>query len=207
MSMPWTYLILPSRAVRSEDSVREKRRGLIREPAISASRPPPFRRLLRDYRWFRETRAFRFAERHTRLRWVPTLTSLILVGSFALAIVQTFANPAATLAGYAMSLVLVDAGITVCAGLFATAGRLAWKEDRDASYLSLAIGFGAIPVWGLVEVLCVNDTLGSLGESTVCAWSPIAFWFLGAWLFLVPTTVAVLDLLRYAARRREGPGG
>ena len=125
---------------------------------------------------------------------IATFVSLL-----ALSGVLTFANPSAKVYGYAISLVLIDVGMVFIAALFVIAGRPLWKEERDSTYLALALGFSGIPVWGLLEVFCLNPVLFSLFPS-LCDARPGAVWVLALWFVAVPAASIVLEFWRFVRR-------
>jgi len=85
------------------------------------------------------------------------------------------------------------------AALFVIAGRPLWKEERDSTYLALALGFSGIPVWGLLEVFCLNPVLFSLFPS-LCDARPGAVWVLALWFVAVPAASIVLEFWRFVRR-------
>src|SRR5207253_1395031 len=83
--------------------------------------------------------------------------------------------PSAKVYGYALSLVVIDVGMVFIAVLFVIAGRPLWREDHDATYLALALGFSGIPVWGFFEIFCLNGVLFVLFPS-ICDARPSVGW-------------------------------
>jgi len=152
------------------------------------------------YMWDRQKRRMDFYDRHPRLGTVPYLIIGTLVLVLALSTGLSFANPSAKVYGYAVSLVIIDVGMVFIAGLFVLAGRSLWREDRDSTYLALALGFSGIPVWGLLEAVCLNGTVFTL-LPTLCNARPSAGWLLGVWFLAVPTVSIVLGFRRFLRDR------
>ena len=112
-------------------------------------------------------------------------------------------EPTAKVYGYATSLVVIDVGMVFIAALFVIAGRPLWREERDSTYLALALGFSGIPVWGLLEVFCLNGVLFSL-IPTLCDVRPGASWLLGLWFVAVPAVSVLLSFRRFLLRGSLG---
>jgi hypothetical protein len=137
-----------------------------------------------------------FYDRHVKLRPVPFLIVGALVAVLSLSITLAFVNPSAKMYGYAASLVVIDAGMVLIAVLFVLAGRPLWKEDRESTYLALAIAFAAIPVWGLLEILCVNGILmASIPD--FCNFRSTAGWILVTWFVAVPIVSTLREFRRF----------
>src|SRR5207237_1974047 len=147
----------------------------------------------------RQVRRIDFCERHPRLSPIPYMIIATLVGVLALSGGLSFANPSAKVYGYAISLVLIDVGMVFIAALFVVAGRPLWREDRDSTYLALALGFSGIPVWGLLEVFCLNPVLFSLFPS-LCDARPGAVWVLVLWFVAVPAASILLEFWCFVRR-------
>ena len=152
--------------------------------------------------WDRQVRRIDFFERHPKLSPIPYLIIATFVSLLALSGVLTFANPSAKVYGYAISLVLIDVGMVFIAALFVIAGRPLWKEERDSTYLALALGFSGIPVWGLLEVFCLNPVLFSVFPS-LCDARPGAVWVLVLWFVAVPAASILLEFWRFVRRGRR----
>ena len=146
--------------------------------------------------WDRQVRRIDFFDRHPRLSPIPYMIIATLVGVLALSGGLSFANPSAKVYGYAISLVLIDVGMVFIAALFVVAGRPLWREDRDSTYLALALAFSGIPVWGLLEVFCLNGVLFSLIPS-LCDARPGAGWVLALWFIAVPASSILLGFWRF----------
>ncbi len=163
------------------------------------------RTLWSQFLWDRETRILAFYDRHERLRPIPYLVVGALVIVLSLSVAVAFANPSAKLYGYAVSLVVVDLGMVGIAALFVIAGRPLWREDRDSMYLALAIGFAGIPVWGLLEILCLGGIFATT-IPTLCDARPAVGWIAGLWFVTVPSVSFLLGLRRFVLRVRQRPG-
>lgn len=155
--------------------------------------------------WDRETRRLAFYDRHAELRPLPYLIPGALVVVLSLSVAVAFANPSAKLYGYAVSLVVIDLGMVMIAAFFVIAGRPMWREDRDSTYLALAIGFAGIPVWGLFEILCLGGIFAAT-IPTLCDARPITGWMAGLWFVTVPAVSFLLEFRRFLLRDRSTAG-
>jgi len=158
-----------------------------------------------QFLWDRETRRLAFYDRHEGLRPIPYLIQGALVVALSLSVTVAFSNPSAKLYGYAASLVVIDLGMVAIAALFVIAGRPMWQEDRDSTYLALAIGFAGIPVWGLLEILCLGGALAT-SIPMLCDARPITGWIAGLWFATVPGVSFLLGFRRFLLQARRSPG-
>ncbi len=115
------------------------------------------------------------------------------VGVSVVAIGLNFGNPLARVSGYLLGLVIVDVGMTAVAVLSWIIGRKLWREDADPRYLAVAIGFAGLPVWGVLQTLCVSFMLPDLSLSQVCALVPELSWVPVLWLVLLPVGSLLVD--------------
>ncbi|HEY7589193.1 MAG TPA: hypothetical protein VIB49_10680 [Thermoplasmata archaeon] len=180
-----------------------KTAGVFRVP-IPLARRRTLRKKWSDYAWYRDTQRFHFDGRHPRLRWFPYAILLSFVTVTGIALVFNFANPLEGISGYLLSLVLVDFGMAFVAVLAWILGRRLWAEDRDARYLAAAIGFAGLPVWGVLQTLCITFVIPELSLSEVCALAPDFSWLAALWLMAVPGTAILLDFRKHLRGDIEG---
>jgi hypothetical protein len=140
-----------------------------------------------------------FYDRHARLRPIPFLIIGTLACVLALSSGVSFANPSAKVYGYTAGLVVIDVGMVFIAALFVTAGRPLWREDRDPTYLALALAFSGIPVWGLLEVVCLHGMLLALIPG-VCDVRPSAGWLVALWFVSLPGVSILLEFRKFLMR-------
>ena len=161
----------------------------------------PRRRTLRqrwsDYAWFREGTRFQFDERHPDLKWFPWIIVFAFVGVSALVVGFNFGNPLAKVSGYLLGLVCVDFGMTAVAVLAWIIGRPLWREDADPRYLATAIGFAGLPVWGVLQTLCLVFIIPELSLSVACVVIPNLSWLPILWLIVLPVGSMAMDFLGY----------
>ncbi len=115
----------------------------------------------------------------------------------AIALGFTFGNPLAQVSGYLLGLVMVDFGMTAVAVLAWMIGKPLWREVADPRYLAIAIGFAGLPVWGVLDTVCVVSIIPEFSRSVVCAVTPDLSWVPVLWLLALPVASVFYDFLVY----------
>jgi len=205
LSIARAYLMVVSRAVATRPTGAGPGMEISRGSVSAAVGRGGFRRSKwASYRWEVQKRRLDFYERHPKLEIVPYLIIGTLVLVLALSGGLAFANPSAKVYGYALSLVVIDVGMVFIAVLFVIAGRPLWREDHDATYLAMALGFSGIPVWGFFEIFCLNGVLFVLFPS-ICDARPSVGWVAFVWFVAVPAVSILFDFRRYLLDRSKHP--
>ncbi len=155
-----------------------------------------------DYAWFRDSSRYHFDERHPELRWFPWLIAFSFVSVTAIALGFNFGNPLAQVSGYLLGLVMVDFGMTAVAVMAWIIGKPLWREDADPRYLATAIGFAGLPVWGVLDTICVVSVIPEFSQSVVCAVVPDLSWIAVLWLIILPVSAVLYDFLVYLRNAR-----
>jgi hypothetical protein len=150
-----------------------------------------------DYAWYRDTHRLHFDDRHPRLRWFPWIIALSFASVTMVALALNFTNPLTQVSGYLMGLVIVDFGMAAVAVLAWIIGRPLWREDADPRYLAAAIGFAGLPVWGVLQTLCITFILPPLSLSQVCVVAPDMAWVAVLWLAALPMGSILLDFVAF----------
>ena len=159
-----------------------------------------------DYAWFRSTRRLDFDDRHPDLRWFPTIIALAFVTVTGVAVGLNYMRPGSGLGGYLQSLVAIDFGMAAVAALSWILGRALWREDHDHRYLWAAIGFAALPVWGVLETLCVTFMIPAFSTHEACMIIPDSSWIAILVLFVVPFVAVLVDFRGYLIGKRREAG-
>lgn len=126
------------------------------------------------------------------------------VGVAAVALGFNFGNPLAQVSGYLLGLVSVDFGMTAVAVLAWIMGKPLWREDADPRYLAVAIGFAGLPVWGVLQTLCLTFLIPELSVSVACTAVPNLSWLPILWLVALPVGSLFLDFVVYLRSHRQG---
>lgn len=168
------------------------------------ARRKSFRESWRAYAFYRDTQRYEFDLRHARLRWFPALIAFTMVGTTGLALVLNAAALSPGVNTYLLALLVADTGMAFVEGMAVLIGRRLWKEDRDARYLGVAVGFAAMPAWGGLEALCVSYFIPALSTHAVCKATGGVLVFAFVWLIGVPVLVTLLDYRAYSAARSPG---
>ena len=155
----------------------------------------------RAYAFYRDTRRYEFDQRHPRLRWFPAIIAITMVATTGIALVLSAAVLSPGMNTYLFALVVADAGMVAIESMAVLIGRRLWKEDRDARYLGIAVGFAALPVWGGLEALCVSYLIPALSLHAVCLSTAGFLGFAFSWLIGVPVAVTLVDFRHYRGRR------
>ncbi len=134
-----------------------------------------------------------FDDRHPEYRWFPWLIMFAFVGVTVTALAVNFSNPLTQISGYLLGLVTVDFGMATVATLAWLMGRLLWREDADPRYLAAAIGFAGLPVWGVLETVCITGLIPPFSESEACLLIPNLSWVAVLWLAAVPVASILID--------------
>jgi len=171
---------------------------------LAVPRRKSFREKWRAYAFYRDTRRYEFDLRHARLRWSPVLIAIAMVGTTGLALVLNAAVLSPGVNTYLLALLVADTGMALVEGMAVLIGRRLWKEDRDARYLGIAVGFAAMPAWGGLEALCVSYFVPALSTHAVCQATGGVLVFAFAWLIGVPVLVTLLDYRGYRGAKGTG---
>jgi hypothetical protein len=167
----------------------------------------PRRKTLREkwraYTWSRESRTLAFDGRHPQLRWFPTFIAISFVAVTGVALGVNYMRPGAGLGGFLLSLVTIDFGMAAVAVLSWILGRKLWREEHDPRYLAAAIGFAALPVWGVLDSLCISFVMPALSLNDVCTAIPGAAWLAILVLIVVPLAAILIDFRWYLAEQRH----
>ncbi len=119
----------------------------------------------------------------------------VAVTGIALAV--NFMNPAAGLGGVLLSLVSIDFGMAAVAVMAWILGRKLWREQHDPRYLGAAIGFASLPVWGVLDSLCVSFVIPAFSFNGVCTLIPGLSWIAVLVLIVVPLSTILMDFRWY----------
>ncbi len=128
---------------------------------------------------------------------------LAFVSVAAIAMGFNFGNPLAQVSGYLLALVCIDFGMAAVAVLAWIMGRQLWREDDDPRYLAAAIGFAGLPVWGVLQTVCVTFVIPELSLSEACFVIPGLSWLPVLWLVALPVGSIVVDFGLFLRRRTE----
>lgn len=160
----------------------------------------------RDYAYSRDSHTLAFDDRHPRLRWFPMIIAFAFVAVTGVALGLSSITPGAGLGGFLQSLVTIDFGMAAVALLSWILGRKRWREEHDPRYLGAAIGFAALPVWGVLDALCLSFIIPAWSLNDACGTIPGLSWLAVLILVVVPVSAVVMDFRRYVIQARQEAG-
>jgi hypothetical protein len=143
-----------------------------------------------------------FDERHPRLRWFPIVIAFAFVAVTGVALGLSSIKQGAGLGGFLQGLVTIDFGMAAVASLSWIVGRKRWREEHDPRYLGAAIGFAALPVWGVLDALCLSFIIPAWSLNDACVPIPELSWLAILVLVVVPISAVVMDFRSYVVQAR-----